>query len=61
MCLVNELARFNKVGLQYRLVDETGPPHKKSFTVVLRLAGHVSTRAHAPCRLVRAPHPLSSR
>lgn len=60
MCLVNELARFNKVccafclilfsfmifnlsGIclqithQYRLTDEQGPAHKKSFTVMLTL------------------------
>lgn len=37
MCLINELARFNKVQHQYRLVDESGPPHKKTFTVVLKL------------------------
>ena len=28
MCLVNELARFNKISHQYKLVDETGPAHK---------------------------------
>lgn len=37
MCLINELARFNKVQHQYRLVDESGPAHKKTFTVVLKL------------------------
>ena len=37
MCLVNELARFNKILHQYRLVKENGPAHKKRFTVVLNL------------------------
>lgn len=37
MCLINELARYNKVQPQYHLVDESGPPHKKTFTVVLKL------------------------
>lgn len=37
MCLVNELARFNKITHQYKLVDETGPAHKKTFSVVLKL------------------------
>lgn len=37
MCLVNELARFNKILHQYRLVKESGPAHKKRFTVVLKL------------------------
>ncbi|XP_076349765.1 double-stranded RNA-binding protein Staufen isoform X9 [Tachypleus tridentatus] len=37
MCLVNELARFNKIQHQYRLIDQSGPAHKKNFTVVLKL------------------------
>ncbi|KAM3967503.1 LOW QUALITY PROTEIN: double-stranded RNA-binding protein Staufen [Aphomia sociella] len=37
MCLVNELARYNKIKHQYRLTSETGPAHKKIFTVTLRL------------------------
>lgn len=40
MCLVNELARFNNVQHQYRLVEEQGPPHKKTFTVMLKLGAH---------------------
>lgn len=60
MCLVNELARFNKVGLQYRLVDETGPPHKKSFTVVLRLAGHEEYQATGSS-IKRAQHAAAQR
>ncbi len=39
MCLINELARYNKTTHQYRLTDESGPAHKKSFTVCLRLGG----------------------
>ena len=37
MCLVNELARFNKLQHQYRLTNEQGPAHKKRFTVTLKL------------------------
>lgn len=37
MCLVNELARFNKIQHQYRLTNEQGPAHKKIFTVTLKL------------------------
>merc|ERR1719391_1524796 len=37
MCLVNELARFNKVQHQYKLTDELGPAHKKTFTVCLKI------------------------
>ncbi|XP_054741189.1 maternal effect protein staufen [Anastrepha obliqua] len=37
MCLVNELARFNKITHQYRLTSEKGPAHCKRFTVTLKL------------------------
>lgn len=37
MCLVNELARYNKIQHQYRLTGEEGPAHKKIFTVTLKL------------------------
>ncbi|XP_025089402.1 double-stranded RNA-binding protein Staufen homolog isoform X2 [Pomacea canaliculata] len=37
MCLINELARYNKVAHQYTLVDEQGPAHKKIFYVKLKL------------------------
>uniref|UniRef100_A0A182QGI1 DRBM domain-containing protein n=1 Tax=Anopheles farauti TaxID=69004 RepID=A0A182QGI1_9DIPT len=37
MCLVNELARYNKIQHQYRLTGEAGPAHKKHFTVTLKL------------------------
>lgn len=29
MCLVNELARFNRVQPQYKLLNERGPAHAK--------------------------------
>ncbi|CAN7989129.1 unnamed protein product [Ixodes hexagonus] len=61
MCLVNELARFNKVALQYRLVEEAGPPHKKSFTVVLRLAGNVSEYQASGSSIKRAQHAAAQR
>ncbi|XP_066442967.1 double-stranded RNA-binding protein Staufen homolog 1 isoform X5 [Eleutherodactylus coqui] len=37
MCLVNELARYNKVQPQYKLLSEQGPAHSKMFTVQLTL------------------------
>lgn len=37
MCLINELARYNKISHQYTLVDEQGPAHKKTFYVTLKL------------------------
>lgn len=37
MCLINELARFNKASHQYCLTDEQGPAHKKTFFVKLKL------------------------
>ncbi|XP_017078868.2 LOW QUALITY PROTEIN: maternal effect protein staufen [Drosophila eugracilis] len=37
MCLVNELARYNKISHQYRLTGERGPAHCKTFTVTLML------------------------
>ncbi|XP_029841135.2 double-stranded RNA-binding protein Staufen homolog 2 [Ixodes scapularis] len=60
MCLVNELARFNKVALQYRLVEESGPPHKKNFTVVLRLAGNEEYQASGTS-IKRAQHAAAQR
>lgn len=37
MCLLNELARFNKLQPKYELINETGPPHEKVFSVCLTL------------------------
>ncbi|XP_030829941.1 double-stranded RNA-binding protein Staufen homolog 2 isoform X2 [Strongylocentrotus purpuratus] len=37
MCLLNELARFNKLQPKYELVSEKGPPHEKIFSVCLTL------------------------
>ncbi|XP_053746133.1 double-stranded RNA-binding protein Staufen homolog 1 isoform X3 [Panthera pardus] len=37
MCLVNELARFNKIQPEYKLLREQGPAHRKVFTVQLTL------------------------
>lgn len=47
MCLVNELARYNKVQHQYRLTGEQGPAHKKTFTVALKL-GNEEYEAQGP-------------
>uniref|UniRef100_A0A674NY62 Double-stranded RNA-binding protein Staufen homolog 1 n=1 Tax=Takifugu rubripes TaxID=31033 RepID=A0A674NY62_TAKRU len=37
MCLVNELARFNKIQPEYKLLCEQGPAHSKIFSVRLTL------------------------
>ncbi|XP_072308538.1 double-stranded RNA-binding protein Staufen homolog 1 isoform X2 [Eucyclogobius newberryi] len=37
MCLVNELARFNKIQPEYKLLSEEGPAHSKIFSVRLSL------------------------
>ncbi|XP_069777311.1 double-stranded RNA-binding protein Staufen homolog 2 isoform X2 [Narcine bancroftii] len=37
MCLVNELARFNRIQPQYKLLKERGPAHAKIFSVHLTL------------------------
>uniref|UniRef100_A0A8C5GJI5 Double-stranded RNA-binding protein Staufen homolog 1 n=1 Tax=Gouania willdenowi TaxID=441366 RepID=A0A8C5GJI5_GOUWI len=37
MCLVNELARFNKIQPEYQLLCEQGPAHSKIFSVRLTL------------------------
>ncbi|XP_056606884.1 double-stranded RNA-binding protein Staufen homolog 1 isoform X2 [Triplophysa dalaica] len=37
MCLVNELARYNKIQPEYKLLSETGPAHSKIFSVRLTL------------------------
>lgn len=37
LCLISELARYNRVTHRYILVDEQGPPHKKNFFVKLQL------------------------
>lgn len=43
MCLVNELARYNKITHQYRLTGEQGPAHSKRFTVTLKLGNEEYT------------------
>jgi len=48
MCLVNELARFNKIQHQYRLTDESGPAHKKTFTVCLKIGDKEEYVASGP-------------
>ncbi|XP_062401634.1 double-stranded RNA-binding protein Staufen homolog 1 isoform X1 [Sardina pilchardus] len=37
MCLVNELARYNKIQPEYKLLSERGPAHCKIFSVRLTL------------------------
>lgn len=41
MCLVNELARFNRIQPQYKLLNEKGPAHAKLFSVQLCLGNQV--------------------
>ncbi|XP_029698565.1 double-stranded RNA-binding protein Staufen homolog 2 isoform X2 [Takifugu rubripes] len=41
MCLVNELARFNRIQPQYKLLSERGPAHAKIFSVQLALGEQV--------------------
>lgn len=58
MCLINELARFNKVSHMYTLVDETGPAHKKTFFVKLKL-GDEEYSASGPS-IKKAQHAAAS-
>ncbi|XP_041101850.1 double-stranded RNA-binding protein Staufen homolog 2-like isoform X3 [Polyodon spathula] len=41
MCLVNELARFNRIQPQYKLLHEQGAAHAKIFTVQLTLGEQI--------------------
>ncbi|XP_050674278.1 double-stranded RNA-binding protein Staufen homolog 2 isoform X39 [Leptidea sinapis] len=59
MCLVNELARYNKIKHQYRLTSETGPAHKKVFTVTLRL-GDTDEYTAEGSSIKRAQHAAAS-
>ncbi|XP_045488468.1 double-stranded RNA-binding protein Staufen homolog 2 isoform X2 [Pieris rapae] len=59
MCLVNELARYNKIKHQYRLTSETGPAHKKIFTVTLRL-GDTEEYTAEGSSIKRAQHAAAS-
>lgn len=34
---IGEIARFHSLHVEYRLVNETGPPHAPTFTVLLRI------------------------
>ncbi|XP_043244271.1 double-stranded RNA-binding protein Staufen homolog 2-like isoform X2 [Amphibalanus amphitrite] len=58
MCLINELARYNKIQHQYRLTDEHGPAHKKTFTVILQL-GQEEYQATGPS-IKKAQHAAAS-
>ncbi|XP_030746338.1 double-stranded RNA-binding protein Staufen homolog 2-like isoform X3 [Sitophilus oryzae] len=59
MCLVNELARFNKIQHQYRLTGEQGPAHKKTFTVTLKL-GKEEYEAEGPS-IKKAQHSAAAK
>ncbi|KAK9504760.1 hypothetical protein O3M35_008951 [Rhynocoris fuscipes] len=58
MCLVNELARYNKIEHQYRLTNEEGPPHKKKFTVTLKFGNEEYTADGASIK--KAQHAAAS-
>ncbi|CAG9759553.1 unnamed protein product [Ceutorhynchus assimilis] len=59
MCLVNELARYNKIQHQYRLTGEQGPAHKKVFTVTLKL-GKEEYEAEGPS-IKKAQHSAAAK
>ena len=46
MCLVNELARFNRVQPQYKLLKERGPAHSK-----VRFRREVVSHAYQICEI----------
>ncbi|XP_052096654.1 double-stranded RNA-binding protein Staufen homolog isoform X3 [Mytilus californianus] len=48
MCLINELARYNKISHQYTLDDEQGPAHKKTFYVTLKLGDNETYAENGP-------------
>ncbi|KAJ1526837.1 hypothetical protein ONE63_008401 [Megalurothrips usitatus] len=58
MCLVNELARYNKIPHQYRLTNEQGPAHRKQFTVTLKLGDEEYTAEGASIK--KAQHQAAS-
>lgn len=59
MCLINELARYNKISHQYTLDDEQGPAHKKTFYVTLKL-GENETYAENGPSIKKAQHMAAS-
>ncbi|XP_066158726.1 double-stranded RNA-binding protein Staufen homolog 2-like isoform X2 [Euwallacea fornicatus] len=59
MCLVNELARYNRIQHQYRLTGEQGPAHKKVFTVTLKL-GKEEYEAEGPS-IKKAQHSAAAK
>ncbi|XP_050313568.1 double-stranded RNA-binding protein Staufen homolog 2-like isoform X2 [Anthonomus grandis grandis] len=59
MCLVNELAKYNKIQHQYRLTGEQGPAHKKIFTVTLKL-GKEEYEAEGPS-IKKAQHSAAAK
>ena len=50
--------RYNKIQHQYRLTDEDGPAHKKTFTVILQL-GEEEYEATGPS-IKKAQHAAAS-
>ncbi|XP_015792347.1 maternal effect protein staufen-like [Tetranychus urticae] len=59
MCLVNELCRFNSITCRYELIEESGVPHSKIFSVVLKLGDKEEYRANAPS-IRKAQHAAAS-
>ncbi|KAL7640516.1 UNVERIFIED_CONTAM: hypothetical protein RMT77_008791 [Armadillidium vulgare] len=56
MCLINELARYNKISHQYCLTDEKGPAHKKVFTVTLKLGDNDEEYSASGPSIKKAQH-----
>lgn len=59
MCLINELARYNKISHQYTLDDEQGPAHKKTFFVTLKLGDNETYVENGPS-IKKAQHAAAS-
>lgn len=54
MCLVNELARFNKIQPEYKLLSEQGPAHSKvniaTFSPMFVLQGGDPSLSQRHCK-----------
>lgn len=52
MCLVNELARFNRIQPQYKLLNERGPAHAKVRSWQIKVV-NISIRCFCMLRLTK--------
>ena len=57
--LMNELAKANKLNPEYKVIEESGPAHKRSFTVQLTL-GDVGTWEGKATSIRAAKHAAAS-